>query len=262
MDIDENNPHRSPKRDLSSNADRDLWEAVKTNDQRHVLASLARGANVNARDQDGRTPLFDIVLWGNETAVAKQLLAHGADVHARDKTGQTPLHAAAAFGDEGHVRLLLDHGAEIDARSVAGRTPLHLAAILGRVEEASFLVSRGADLSIRDRNSETPLHLALTNVEKHLQEPFKRLLGGFITAEVVEARPDSLILRVETVHSKFPEAEQRAKERGTLTVPCGIFHEASEPGQVVRCQKGLTPGLDEAWTEARRKAELGIERER
>ena len=143
----------------------------------------------------------------NETAVAKQLLAHGADVHARDKTGQTPLHAAAAFGDEGHVRLLLDHGAEIDARSVAGRTPLHLAAILGRVEEASFLVSRGADVSIRDRNGETPLHVALANVEKHLQEPFTRLLGGFMTAEVVEARPDALILRVESVHSKFPEAE-------------------------------------------------------
>ena len=262
MDIDENNPHRSPRRDLSGNADPELWEAVKTNDQRRVLASLARGANANARDQDGRTPLFDIVLWGNETAVAKQLLAHGADVHARDKTGQTPLHTAAAFGDKGHVQLLLDHGAEIDARSVAGRTPLHLAAILGRVEEASFLVSRGADLSIRDRNGETPLHLALTNVEKHLQEPFTRLLGGFMTAEVVEARPDSLILRVESLHTKYPEAERRATERGTLTVPCGVFRETPEPGQLVRCQKGISPGLDEAWSEARRKAELGIERER
>ena len=83
-----------------------------------------------------------------------------------------------------------------------------------------------------------------------------------MTAKVVEAQPDALILRVETIHSKYPEAERQAKEQGTLTVPCGIFPERPEPGNLVRCQKGLSPGLDEAWSEARRKAELGIERER
>jgi hypothetical protein len=83
-----------------------------------------------------------------------------------------------------------------------------------------------------------------------------------MTARIVEVRPDSLILRVESVHTKFSEADRRATERGTLTVPCGVFREAPEPGQLVRCEKGLTPSLDEAWSEARRKVELGIERER
>ena len=53
-----------------------------------------------------------------------------------------------------------------------------------------------------------------------------------------------------------------ATERGTLTVPCGVFRHAPAVGDLVRCQKGLSPGLDEAWSEFRRKAELGIERER
>ena len=46
-----------------------------------------------------------------------------------------------------------------------------------------------------------------------------------MTAEVVEARPDSLIVRVETIHSTYPAAERLAKQCGTLTVPCGIVPE-------------------------------------
>jgi hypothetical protein len=86
----------------------------------------------------------------------------------------------------------------------------------------------------------------------------ERLLGGFMTARIVEARPDSLIVRVESLHSKYPEAQRRASERGMLTIPCALLHEVPEPGDVVRCRKGLSPALDEAWRAARRR-ELGIE---
>jgi Ankyrin repeats (3 copies) len=264
MDIDENNPHRSPKRDLSSNADRELFQAVLVGDTPGVSAWLARGADVNARDTAlGRTPLFHAVaLPERKPAIAELLLARGADVRAHGREGETPLHVAAISGNEAQMRVLLDHRAEIDARDASGKTPLHNAATLARIDAASFLVSRGADVSLRNRNGETSLHLVPKDVEKHLREPFRRLLGGFLTAHVVEARPDSLIVRVETIHSKFPEAERQAKQCGTLTVPCGVFSERPHIGDLVRCEKGLTPGLDEAWSEARRKAELGIERER
>lgn len=61
-----------------------------------------------------------------------------------------------------------------------------------------------------------------------------------MTAEVVEARPDSLTGRVEQLYSKFPEAERQAKEQGTIIVPCGIFPEMPRPGELVRRNKGLT----------------------
>jgi ankyrin repeat protein len=263
MDIDENNPHRSPKRDLSSNADRELFQAVLVGDTPGVSAWLERGANVNARDAAlGRTPLFHAVtLPERNTAIAELLLARGANVRARDQDGQTPLHAAAISGNDAQMRVLLDHEADIDARDAGGKTPLHNAVIVGRIDAASFLVSQGADVHICDRYGQEPLHLVPPDVDKHLRQPFKRLLGGFMTAEVVEARPDSLIVRVETIHSKFPEAERQAKQCGTLTVPCGVFSERPHIGDLVRCEKGLTPGLDEAWSEARRR-DLGIERER
>jgi ankyrin repeat protein len=259
-------PHQAPKLELIVNADRKLLEAVMANDPGSVSTWLARGANANARDADGRTPLFEAVLPWKDPAITELLLGRGANVRVRDKDGQTPLHAAAAFGGEAPLCFVLDRGAEIDARDAAGRTPLHCAARLGRVEAVTQLVSRGADVGIPDNQGRTPLDRVLANrlldPQDNRREPLARLLGGFMTAKVVEARPDSLILRVESLHTKYPEAERRATERGTLTVPCGVFRKTPEPGQLVRCEKGLTPGLDEAWSEARRKAELGIERER
>src|SRR5512135_996516 len=66
----------------------------------------------------------------------------------------------------------------------------------------------------------------------------------------------------ESFHSNFLEAESHAKHRGTLTIPCGLFPQRHHLGALLRCEKGLTPGLDEAWEQARRQTELGIERER
>src|SRR5512135_305925 len=194
-------PHQPPKLGLIVNAERRLYEAVMANDPRRVATWLARGADPNARDPDGRTALFEamLTLKDKDAAIAEQLLAGGADVHVRDRDGQTPLHAAATFGDEAHMRVLLEHRAEIDARDAAGQTPLHKAAGLGRVEATTYLVGRGADVAICDHDGRTPLHHVLMDrhLEEHLREPLERLLWGFMTARIVEARQDSLIVRVE-----------------------------------------------------------------
>jgi hypothetical protein len=93
------------------------------------------------------------------------------------------------------------------------------------------------------------------------RELLERLLGGFMTVRVVEARLDSLVVEVESVHSRYPVALRQARERGTLAVPCGVFPEVPEPGDVIRCRKGLTQALDDVWRQVRRR-ELGIELER
>ena len=85
----------------------------------------------------------------------------------------------------------------------------------------------------------------------------ERLLGGFAIAKVIEARPDSLIMRVESVHSIYPEAYWQAKERGLIAIPAGLLREVPEPGHYIGCPRGLSPILDEAWDKAWRVAQEG-----
>lgn len=60
---------------------------------------LAHGADVNARDNDGNTPLLDAAL-SNQREIVKLLLANGADVNAKNKNGLSPLDMAAPRGYE------------------------------------------------------------------------------------------------------------------------------------------------------------------
>ena len=70
---------------------------------------LANKANVNARDNNGSTPLHYAVDKGNEGAV-KFLLVNKADVNAEDNTGITPLVYAKGFNYKDVIDLLRQHG--------------------------------------------------------------------------------------------------------------------------------------------------------
>jgi ankyrin repeat protein len=54
------------------------------------------------------------------------LLKHGADINAKDANGNTPLHLAAEWGDPEIVSALLARGADARAVNLAGQTPLAL----------------------------------------------------------------------------------------------------------------------------------------
>jgi ankyrin repeat protein len=54
---------------------------------------LERGADINARDDKGRTPLFESTSYGNVSDM-RTLIEKGADILAQDFNGRTLLHAA------------------------------------------------------------------------------------------------------------------------------------------------------------------------
>jgi len=73
------------------------------------------------------------------------LLAKGAEVNARNAHGWTPLHVAAAGGDPAVVALLLKHGAHVHAQSHIGTTPLDNATTRGgRQVVIDLLLAHGA----------------------------------------------------------------------------------------------------------------------
>ena len=87
-------------------------------------------------------------------------LRAGADADARDKNGWTPLMYAANKGFALLVDSLIDAGADLDVRAADGATPLFMAVLQGHEHIASALVRAGADASLRGAQGKTPLEIA------------------------------------------------------------------------------------------------------
>jgi len=137
-----------------------LLEAVQARDAAAVRAALAAGADANARDVDGTTPLVYAAHAG-DAAIARALLAAGADPNLANRYGVAPLHEAALVADVDLVRSLLDKGAEVDRALPEGETPLMLAARTGGAAAVKLLIERGANVNVVERwQGQTPLMYA------------------------------------------------------------------------------------------------------
>ena len=92
---------------------------------------IEAGADVNATDDAGRTPLHYSVVHPS-SYLAAALMAKGIDLDHRDETGATALHVAARDGMRRIIRQLVDAGADRNLLDDEGRTPLQVAVEAGR----------------------------------------------------------------------------------------------------------------------------------
>ncbi|KAL6690214.1 hypothetical protein J3F84DRAFT_405362 [Trichoderma pleuroticola] len=113
-----------------------------------VRLLLNKGANVEAKDEIGQTPLSWAAENGHE-AVVKLLVKRRADVGTKGRYGETPILKAANNGHEATVKLLVDKGADIMARDRLNRTPLLVAAENGHEAVVKLLLERGVDVEAR-----------------------------------------------------------------------------------------------------------------
>ena len=147
-------------------------------DEQKASKLIAKGADVNALDEHGKTPLHLV----ENPEVAKILLEAGANVHALDNTSATPLHKVA---NREIAKILIKAGANVNALDEHGTPPLHytndahIAKFLiksgaehGPVGEfritamhrvtspkvAKVLLKAGADLNAQDKEKKAPLH--------------------------------------------------------------------------------------------------------
>ena len=98
-----------------------LFEAIRKADATAARSALDQGADINARNLSGRTPLMMGAVTRNLELV-KTLLAQKADVNATDSAGMTALMWAAFGGDPAIVQALLEAGADVSARDKNGET--------------------------------------------------------------------------------------------------------------------------------------------
>jgi truncated hemoglobin YjbI len=126
-----------------------LHAAAGAGNLRIVQLLLSLGADPNATDDGGHTPLYSA---GNECRnaaggdVVRALAQAGANVNIQNGVKQcSALHMAARRGNVAVADALLECGADIEARDSMGESPLRRAVNCGKIDVAALLVAKGAD---------------------------------------------------------------------------------------------------------------------
>lgn len=167
------NYYTAPPANNAQGAEENLRAGVTNNDIEKVKAAIKAGVNVNAvemRDWQNMksTPLIIATEKGYEEIV-KALIAAGADVNAKNEYGRTALFQAACKKDRGKIAyLLVKAGADVNTVN-GGRSALSMAASYSHIGVMKALVKGKVDIDKPD-DGLTPLFYAIRdNREKSVR---------------------------------------------------------------------------------------------
>ena len=110
---------------------------------------LSQGADMT-KQSCGRLPLYQAIAWRKYRAV-DEMMARGCDIDQRDDKGMTLLMHAAESGDVDVAVFLLERGADPNAVN-GGKTPLACAFTLNRWQEIVKVLLRGGADPARAEN--------------------------------------------------------------------------------------------------------------
>jgi quinoprotein dehydrogenase-associated probable ABC transporter substrate-binding protein len=135
----------------------ELSDAIIADDPARVKFLVSKGANVNAPDNQGYTPLTSAARQ-RYTDMIKVLLALKANVNTADANNMTPLLEAVMRNDVPSIKVLLAHGADKEVRGPQGYNSLALAIEERQYEAAKTLIDAGAKVNVAEGDQRlTPL---------------------------------------------------------------------------------------------------------
>ena len=147
-----------------------------------------RGVSPNAADftKEKRTALH----YATDPAKIRYLISKGANPNARDAAGQTPLHMCLPMPATLKARLAA--GADPNARDAEGRTPLFMH---GSPDIIKMLIRAGADPSIKNKKGDTALRFLLKHFEsigKRGVIPWEDFEAMKILMDATDAKPSNI----------------------------------------------------------------------
>jgi ankyrin repeat protein len=154
------------------NGSRLLHQAVHMRNVGAFRTLVRVGADINARDENGRTALINTADYSYEESlpIAKILVEAGADINAQDADGATALLVSTVPYADIDV-YLIEHGADANLATRDGYTPLMRAAEKCAFSKMRLLVEHGADVRARTKDGMTAVHIAAGHIGWMWEEP-------------------------------------------------------------------------------------------
>lgn len=141
-----------------------FFQVARNEPPEDVQAAIEKGADVNARDEHGMTPLMYAALSSLYPGVIFTLIRAGADMNARDVNTATLLMLAAEGNGPEMITALVDAGLDVNAQDKDGWTALMFAAVTTqRPVVVTTLLQKGASAKMRDKAGYTALDYAQDN---------------------------------------------------------------------------------------------------
>ncbi|KAJ6260312.1 Ankyrin-3 [Drechslerella dactyloides] len=132
-----------------------------------VKELIARGADANIQDGEGRTPLYHAAKQGYLKVVEELLRTKGVKVDRHSRKLGTPLIVASYKGHAPIVKRLIEAGANVKIKTLPLiGTALHEAAFYGEHEIVEMLLKKGFKVNSMSTNYGSPLQAAAAGCYK------------------------------------------------------------------------------------------------
>ena len=180
-----------------------LFRAASDGDLKSVSSLLADGANVNAREVEGETPLMYAAANGR-TKMVLFLLEKGADINAVSDNGETALVRARGYTET--VRALLEKGVDVELGA-----PLISASYSGQLDTVKVLLEKGANPNAELLYGDTAL--TAVAIQSASVEVAKVLIAAGADVEHKKQGKTAEVLAAEYGHQDLAEFLRKAAKK-------------------------------------------------